>query len=310
VLCDRQGTVVVSSLGWVDGGTLWTFRPADGVEATLPLEDAKYLTLVEGRDDHFAIVHHYDADRIEVTVHRFADPQLAIARAAVGPDGTRLSGAATAWGHVQRSYVAFYRGPFWANYALVRIAPAEGRVELQQFEWFTDDEYDKGYQGIVGVTEVPDADVVLVSIQRDSRPVLYDPVAREMRERITLAERHGNPRLFFRRNAAELWVDDYDTLLKLEPGTWRTLAARRLQDAAEGTMHFIGQFAFDADETLCVVARPFSEDVIGVDPDTLDVDLRWHTDGQPIEAVALPDRSAVARDWKTGRLLRGRRDRA
>lgn len=37
---------------------------------------------------------------------------------------------------------------------------------MQTFHWYNED-YDKGYQGIVGVSEVPGQDLLIVSIQRD-----------------------------------------------------------------------------------------------------------------------------------------------
>lgn len=309
MLSDAHGGVIVSSLGWVDHGGLWVFSVADGAVATLPLGDPKYLTVHRGRDDFFSVLHHFEGDRIEIGVHRFAAPGEAVARARLDRDGARVEGDAAAWSHVPASYVTWYAGPSGSDFALVRVHPGEGRIELQQFDWYGD-EYDKGYQGVVGVAEVPGQDLLIVSVQRDSRPVLYDPAARRKLGALELSGRGGNPTLFFRRHARELWADDYDTLLKLEPGSWRVLRSRRLQSAAAAAMQFIGQYSFDADERLCVVARPFSRDVIALDPRTLRTRFRCKLDGQPLEAVALPDRSVVARDWKSGALLRGRLRRA
>jgi hypothetical protein len=160
------------------------------------------------------------------------------------------------------------------------------------------------------VTEVPGERLLIVSVQRDSRPILYDPVAQSKVGALNLCGRRGNPRVYFRRNARELWADDYDTLVKIEPGTWRVLDSLLLQDAGPGAGQFIGAFSFNRDETLCTVARPFSGDVIGLDPQAFSTTLQCKLSGQPLEAVALPDRSVVARDWKSGGLLRGDLKRA
>jgi len=72
-----------------------------------------------------------------------------------------------------------------------------------------------------------------------------------------------------------------------------------------GTKQFMGHFSFDADESPCAVARPFSRDVLGVEPTTLQTRFQCALDGQPIKALALPDGSVNARDWKSGALLRG-----
>jgi hypothetical protein len=305
MLRDARGTIAVSSLGWVDHSSLWVFRVRDGVEGSVPLGDAKHLSLHAGDRDLFSVVHHHDGDRVEVTVHGFAEPHAALARAVVGPGEACLAGDASSWAHVPTNYVAFYAGASWSDYALIRIEPREATVRLQRFAWFTND-YDKDYQGIAGVVEVPGTDQLIVSVQRDSRPVLYDPVGRRKLGTVNLAGRGGNPTLFFRRHATELWADDYDTILKLEAGTWRLLKSRRLQPAAVGTGQFIGRFWLDAEETTCVVARPFMRDVVALDTDTLRMRSRCSLDGQPLEAVGLADGLVVARDWKSGRLLRGR----
>lgn len=304
MLADELGGSVVSSLSWVDHAGLWVFRSAGGAAETVVLSDARYVSLHGGRRDFFSVVHHFDADRIEVTVHHFAEPAEAISRASLDSSATRVAGDASAWDNVQTHYVAYYAGPVWSDFALVRVKPAEGQIELQQFDWYTDG-YDKGYQGIVGVTEVPGADLLIVSVQRDSRPILYDPVARTKVGALELCGRGGNPKLFFRRHAQELWADDYDTIVKIEPHTWRILGSRILQGAAAGAMQFIGAYAFDADETRCIVARPFSGDVLSLSPRSLRPRFRCRLDGQPLEAVALADGSIVARDWKSGALLRG-----
>jgi hypothetical protein len=180
----------------------------------------------------------------------------------------------------------------------------EGRLEAQALDWF-DDTYDKGYQAIVGATEIPGRPEVLIAIQRDSRPVIHDPLARRKVAQLELCGRAGNPALRFRRHGSELWADDYDTIVVLEPGTWRRLRSRRLQGALTGTGQFIGRYCFGADERACYVPRPYSRDVVALDPRNLRIRARCRFDAQPFEAVGLDDDTVVARDWKTGALLRG-----
>jgi hypothetical protein len=309
MIIDTRQSVVISSLGWVDGGSLWVFKTRDETVTSITLSEAKYLSLHEGRNDHFAVVHHYDDDRVEVSAHIFANPGRAVARAEVSHQEQHFLGDSQTWVNLPRSYVAYYQGPRWSDFILVRLDPGEGRVDLQRFDWYNDD-YDKGSQGIVGVTEVPATDHLIVSVQRNSRPVLYDPSTRAKLGQIELAGRQGNPRLYFRRTARELWADDYDTLVKLDPSTWKILGKRRLQDAASGTQQFIGAFSFDPAEQLCLVARPFSGDVIALNPRNLRTLYRCNTGGQRLEAVTISTRGVVARDWKTGALLTGHLRRA
>jgi hypothetical protein len=309
MLSDRSGNVIVSSLGWVDHASLWVFRATHGTAERVPLGNAKYLSIHAGIGDFFSVTHHFEGDRVEITVHTFSEPREAVARARFNSNGSEVTGDSSVWSNVQTNYITHYSGQFWSDFCLVRVHVLEKRVELQQFGWYGD-QYDKGYQGVVGVVETPRQDLLIVSIQRDSHPVLYDPVTRTKVGTLNLADRMGNPKLFFRRGANELWANDYDTLVKIEPGSWRVLKSRLLQKDIEGARQFIGEFWFDADETMCVVARPFSRDVLALSPHTLRSKFRCKLDGQPVEAVCLRDGSIVARDWKSGSLLRGQLRRA
>jgi hypothetical protein len=304
VLTDPLEHIVVSSLGWVDGGELWILDTATGRARSASLGHAKYLSLHEGRAGFFAVMHHHGSGRFEVTAHSFSDPEEILSRCWVSRIAqSSIEGSLTPWQHLPKHYVAHLTQPTWADYALVTVSPSEG-VSLQRFEWY-DDSYDKGSQGVVGVTEIPDSHLLLISVQRSSKLVVYDPVERRRVREIALAERGGNPVVSFRRAAPEIWASDYDTIVKMYATTERVLARRRLQDAPRGTAHFVGQFAFDAEESICAVARPFSGDVLGLDPKSLRTKYRATLGRQPYEVALLQDGTVFARDWKTGDLLRG-----
>ena len=303
MLIDSHGRTVVSSLGWVDHASLWVLRPPSAAPEHIPLGEARHLSLHAGDGDVFAAAHHFEADRFAVTVHAFHDPARILARAEIDRGGAQLEGDASVWSRVPRHYTTYFQ-PSASGYCLMRVRSAEGDVEAQALDWF-DARYDKGYQAVVGATEIPGRDEVIVAIQRDSRPVIHDPRIRAQVGALELCGRLGNPTLRFRRHANELWADDYDTLVVLEPGSWRRLRSRRLQGAPFGTGEFIGRFCFDADEQSCYVARPYSRDVVTLDPRNLRVRSRCRFDAQPFEAVGLDDGTVVARDWKSGVLLRG-----
>jgi hypothetical protein len=309
VLTDPLERNIVSSLGWVDGGSIWILDTATGRARTVWLGHAKYLSLHVGRAGFFAVVHHHGSGRFEVTAHSFSDPEEILSRCSISRIAqANIEGSLAPWQHLPKHYVAHLVQPTWSDYALVTISPPED-VTLQRFGWY-DDSYDKGYQGIVAATEIPDSNLVLISVQRSSKLVVYDPDARCKVRKIALAERGGDPVVSFRRAAPELWVSDYDTLVKMYASTERILAIRRLQDAPPGTAQFIGQFAFDADESICAVARPFSGDVLGLDPRSLRPKYRVALGGQPFEVALLQDGRVFARDWKSGELLQGALRRA
>ena len=194
--------------------------------------------------------------------------------------------------------------PRQKRYVSITVDLASRQVGVDPLEWF-DETYDWGYQQPLSVVAVPGSPLLLFSVQRSSDLVLYDPGTRTVERRVTLADRHGNPRPVFRRTAAALWADDYDTLVRVDPATWNVTDALRLQEAEGATMQFIGEFAFDAREERCVVARPFSADAVVVDTKSFTPLARVALGGQPLDVALLSDGRVIARDWKTGDLLRG-----
>jgi hypothetical protein len=111
--------------------------------------------------------------------------------------------------------------------------------------------------------------------------------------------------LFFRRKANEVWADDYDTLIRLDPETWRIRDSVLLQGASNGCRQFIGTFAFNDDESLCAVPRPFSGDVIALNTSKFKVTHTCTLGDQPLLVSLLSDGTVWSRAWKTGELLRG-----
>ena len=75
-------------------------------------------------------------------------------------------------------------------------------------------------------------------------------------------------------------------------------------EAPEQHAMFIGEFAFNAEGTLCAVARPFGKDVIGIDAKTFERTHVADTGGEPFEVALLRDNRVIARHLKTGELLR------
>lgn len=270
------------------------------------LSDAKYLTLHVGEEDYFSVVHHFDDNHLQISAHSSSAAESPLAKIIVTNEEQKFEGENRVWALLPKAYVAYYVQHGVGAFHLILIDAARRQVEFQQFDWY-DEPYDHGYQGIIGVTEVPDQTTLLVSVQRDSQLVLYDPHERQLVRKIPLAAgKGGNPRLYFRRTANELWADDYDTLLRLDPTDWTVKNSIKLQDEASGTSQFIGQFAFNSSESLCAVARPFSGDVVAIDTHTFKVRHRSETGGQPLDVAILSDGRIFARDWKSGAVLQCR----
>jgi hypothetical protein len=303
MIVDQTESTIVASFGSAARGALWVCDTASRRTRAVQLSDARYLNLHPGANDFFGVVHHFDDRPIELTAHQLPAVERPLSRIALADGRPVFEGETTVWEYLPRAYTAFYR---WravlSDFVLLLVDHRQRMVDIQQFEWY-DESYDKDWQGIVGVTEMPGRDLVVVSVQRDSNPVLYDPRQRRMVGKIALAGRSGNAALHVRKKAPELWAVDYDTVVQLDASDWSIKNTTRLQGAPEGTMHFVGELAFDLNEAFCAVARPFSGDVAVLDTRDLRLTSLVPTGGQPLSVALLSDGRVFARAWKTGDLL-------
>jgi hypothetical protein len=297
--------LLISSMGWIDHDSLWVFDVPSSDVTLVPLKSgARYLSLHCCHPAYFAVVHHFDGPRFEVTVRGFGDPGRTLAQGTLQVDSSLLVGDPHLWKYVPRLYVEYLSFTPWNDFVLLAISPATGQIEPQRLEWYNDT-YDKGYQGVTDVLELPDGDSAIVTVQRSSNLILHDLRNGTSGGTVELAGRGGNPHLCMRREARELWASDYDSLVVLDPVSWRPIRSARFQTDLAGIRQFIGEFSFDQSELLCALARPFSGDVLGVNPATLEVASQVKVGGQPLEVALTGPDQVVARDWKSGTLLRG-----
>jgi hypothetical protein len=301
VILNSDRTQAISTLGWVDKGAVWVFAAGKLSPRRVKLSDAKYLSLKDGSEDFFAVLHHWDGDRLEISAHSHSEPGRVISRLALQApkidhaDPTIfLEGELSVWARLPKAFTAYAFG----DYRLLLTTHLPD-VAVQVFAWF-DNSYDKGYQGVIDVTEVPGTHLLIVAIQRDSAPALYDPQRKQLLRKLKLADRCGNPEFRYHAAANEFWATDYDFLVKLDGKNLMPIKAAQLQDAVSGTRQFIGNFCFNRDASLCWVARPFSGDVLALETDSMRQVHRIALGGQPLDIGILADDTIVARDWKTG----------
>jgi hypothetical protein len=176
-------------------------------------------------------------------------------------------------------------------------------VNYDSLGWY-DESYDKAYQGIIGATELS-PDLLLISVSRDSHPVIYSPITKQVVKKLSLAERNGNPKFNLIPQRRELWADDYDTLLKLDIDSFNVIDKRKLQESANNLRQFIGEWTFNRDYSLCFIARPFSGDIIAVSSENLKTKYICSIGKKPLEVGLTPDGKIFARDWQSGDLLKG-----
>jgi len=301
MITDPARTVVLSSLGWVEGDAIWCFDVASGVSRTIPMNTgARHSSLHAADNERFVNVHHFDGARFLASVSLFSAPEVTVSSVSYENGRSSIGGNADAWDGMPRLFVEYLREP-WNDYVLLS-ATAHGAF-VQRFEWY-DSSFDKGYQSVVDVVTLPDPRYALVSVQRSSVLIVHDLQTGKAHHRVTLGAQQGNPKLALRNGGTEVWASDYDTLVVIDAQTWRVLRKQKLQKAPAGTQQFIGEYSF-AKDGACCVARPHNGDVVKVN-ERLKIQKVAKLGRQPFEAIELSNGDVIARDWKTGDLLKGR----
>ena len=104
---------------------------------------------------------------------------------------------------------------------------------------------------------------------------------------------------------SKAWVVDYDTLVRLDRDDWSIDREALLQGPRKMAGMFLGNMWTPHDQSYLLVPRPGSGDVLVIDPDSLAVTEAVSLGGEPLDAVVLCDGVLIAREWKTGRLMKG-----
>jgi len=295
---------IVSHLGWADKSSLWTYDAIKDSTELVPLGNARYLSLFPCQDpNQFAVLHHFDGRLIRLTVHTFNHPALPLCTIEYSSGESRLEGNPDVLQNAPRFYTAFYNPGSNADYHLISMDPNQSKIEAQKLDWY-DNSYDKDYQGLVGVVELSSGELI-ISVQRDSHPIVYDLKTKTVLRKLSLAGKYGNPKIRLAKRRNEIWADDYDTILKFDHPALNRKASRCLQSMLQGVSKFIGDWSFNEGESLCLVARPFNGDMVAISTDDLKTKYIANTGQQPLEGIFLGDENVIGRDWKTGALLKG-----
>jgi hypothetical protein len=309
MIINKSQTIIVSNLGWVDKNRLWIFSIPTGKVSYVPVGNADWVGLSAADGEHFVAWHgsknDWDrVDKVELTIHSFEDPSLSLARLVIKSRGESFEG--------EKRFLEKLRGPFVAalggHYYLFLIDPDRQKVDRQELNWF-EKQYDTMYQSIQLGAEIPQSELLLLSVQRTSAPLLYDPKQAKVVKTIELnpgMPKGGTPKLHFSKDGMSLWAEDYDTLVKLNASDWEVLQSLKLQEGdAKASGKFIGDFYFNSNESVCAVARPFSGDVAIIDTDQFKVVDRVNLGDEPLQIVLLDDGRVFSRGWHTGELLKG-----
>lgn len=267
---------------------LTCFRPDTRSVVTIPIGKPDCACLFAGMKEAFALILHLPHSRSWlVTARRYEDPHTVISQLTIEDSIGAIKGIVDIWYSLPTVFLIRDR--------LLRMFPDRGIYEWQEIH-YDRSEYDNGYEPMVSAVQVPGREVVLLAAQRHPEILICDLGTRMTIGRFVLPESMGTPVLKFRHKIDELWITDYGTVFRLTTSDWSVKNSLQLQ-----TPEYIGDFAFDPDETICAVARPFSGDVVGLDTKTFQVVRTWEVGEQPYEVAALDAERIITRDQVTGR---------
>ncbi len=302
MISDPSGRWFVSSLQWVDQGAVWRFDTASEVVSSTRLSDATHIHVSAGVGELFAATHHFNGERLLLTVQSYSDPGRPLSWIDVRDWSPAMSGDASVWLGLPRAYTGYLNEDAMgaAGYFVVRVG-GEG-VLVDRLDWFGED-YDHGYQSVTSVVEMPDGDL-LFGVQRSSDLVLCAADTLQVVRTVPLGGGYfGNPVPFLRRFGPEVWASDYETVARVDYRDWRITGSVTLQPAGGGGGRLPGVLWMAPDERHVVVPRPFSSDVTVLEAATMTVVEHHQMGGHPVDAATLPDGRIIARDRTTGAML-------
>lgn len=289
MIFDRATGLVVDNLAWVDRSALWMFDLASQSERWVTSR-ISFVGMRDGREGFFLL---RDGRSVEspISIRHASAPETERASVRYRGNAAEFSGDPALWRFVDTAVILLYDG----EQRLFRVDAIGRRLIELDLAWYRNGAYDLGYQGLVDCLSLPEEDRVIVSVQRSSKLVVIDIERDCPASWINLAGRGGNPNLAMRTNT-DFLASDYDTLCRVDVASLTMVRSERLQDTGQ----FIGDYQLLPDGT-CLVARPFSGDVLVVNSEDFAVLGRAEVGGQPLRVCAVSEDRVVTRDWKTGK---------
>jgi len=316
MILHSTGSRVIDNYPAADDNRLWIYESFSGDAYPVVISRAPRITLHAGRNNLFAVVHHYHGEQLELTAHSIDEPTHVISRVQVWGTTWRFEGAEEVWRYLPRFYLAYYTPDRLADadHHLVEVNTLTRTVSIRAFPPLIPDSLPQKDR-ITDLCEVPGRSEVLLEEGRDEKPLLFFNT-RQMKtsQRLALSIKPGTARTYRFRNAGtELWVSDPEHLVKLTRnvfGTWAVRATLRLQLMDTTAGRYTGEFAFSPDEKTCLLARPCLGDLILIDAERFQIRERISMTGMPLRVALLGNGRFVTRDMNYGRVLEAARTRA
>lgn len=286
MIADESGRYVLTQL---NDKTLWRYdhrwRKVDTYE---PYGDAGF-SAIEG-EHHVGLVSQPEAGgEIEVTVRSAKNPTGILATARF-MDTWVFEGQSQMWAAIPEYFLTQKKD---GSRGLLRIADDAEIDPLEDFE------------AVLSVEAVPNSRLVVIA--SPGAYTVYDPIATRAIRHFKLAGENPTPRLRFRNND-ELWVNDVDTMLKIETRQFEEVLDAAGSDiepsdiepseiGQEGVHGGFGRWNFARENELCVITRPSVGDVLVLDAiSMLPVARGVFSTGVPLDVILVGRNSVVAVD--------------
>lgn len=304
---------LVCNIPQVDGASLWLCDTRREQWLNVPVSGADSITLHQGEEGYFAVMHHYQGYCVEISAHHMIEnPAHPVSRIRIEGTAWLFEGQDAVWRHLPRAYTTFYTSERLseADDHLVLVNALQRTAEIHKFPPFYGGDTQKCR--VKSILPVPRQQTVLVEQAEDENPFVFLNTKRHKPgQRLALTLKPGSSRSYaFRERANELWVADPDYVFRLAPGLlgdWQVKKSLRLQLADSTNGRYAGDLAFCRNETACVIARPFLGDALMIDVASFTPVKRIQMDGMPRTIALLPDGRVFSRDWLPVAFLRRQR---
>src|ERR1044072_5593438 len=108
MIASPDASVVLSSLGWVDGDAIWCCDVASRKTRSIPQNaGARYSSLHSSGNERFVVVHHFDGAKFMASVSLSPAPELTVSSVAYENGRTSTGGNADAWSGLPKLFVEF-----------------------------------------------------------------------------------------------------------------------------------------------------------------------------------------------------------
>jgi hypothetical protein len=299
MIIDSTEQFAVSTLPWLDGGSLYHCELATSRARKCSLSKAHHLSLYGASEVLFVAVHTYYSAKFRLTVHRIDSPESPVAWYEFADGRHSHGGDDSVFAAIPRSYTSFYgdiRDGCWCLF--VRDPHSVG------FRMWPDpidrtgstDEPDQDY---IAACDAPGLNAAVVGTQRGSQLYVIDMTTGRQITTIPLLRRYGNQLPLAVPSRDEIVTVDSDVLVKIKMPAWKVENTEPLESTENGSSRFVGYISLSSNVTQIFVPRPFSRDALTLRLDTLETIRRTGFDCQPIEAF-IGKSVALARDWKSG----------